>query len=146
MWEVWLIIAGLLAIGEILTPGFILLWFAIAGLITAFLALAGVNLYVQLVVFILSSTLMLIYTRPILKKFLKQKEVPSNVFSLIGKRGIVVQGINNLEGLGQVKIGGEIWKAVSEDGREIEVDTEIEVIRVEGVKVIVKPIEMSKVK
>ena len=135
-WVQWLIIAGLLFIGEIITPGFILLWFGVGAVISSLLALQF-NLYVQIIAFIIISTGLIIFTRPIMKKLIKQDDVMSNVYAMSGKKGIVVQEINNLLGKGQVKISGEVWQARTEDDSEIPENSEVEVLRVEGVKVIV---------
>lgn len=146
MFVKWLIIAGALFLGEALTPGFILMWFGIGALVGALLSLTGLHLYVQIAAFIITSTVLLIFTRPIVKKLIKQKDMPSNVFAMIGKRGVVIQEIDNILGQGQVKIGGEVWRSESENGEGIEVETEVEVIRVDGVKVIVSQAVKSKLK
>ncbi len=146
MWVYWLVAAGLLFIGEILTPSFILLWFAIGALAGSLTALLSLHLYVQIAVFIIVSALLLIFTRPILKKTLKVNSTPSNVYALTGKRGVVVQEINNVLGQGQVKVSGEIWMARSEDSKDIQVGSEVEILRVEGVRLIVNQVVESKIK
>ena len=146
MWTSWLIIAGIMFVGEILTAGFILFWFGIGALASAMISLMWDNSYGQIVVFIGVSTLLLVFTRPLIKTILKQKEVPSNVFAMVGKHGMVVENINNMLGQGHIKIGGEIWKAIAENGQDIEADTEVEIISVEGVKVIVREVVKEKIK
>ncbi len=142
----WLIIAGVLFLGEALTPGFILMWFGIGALVGALLSLMGVHLYLQIAAFIITSAVLLIFTRPIIKNLVKQKDIPSNVYAMKGKRGVVIQEINNILGQGQVKIGGEVWRAESENEEGIEAETEVEVIRVDGVKAIVSQVVKSKLK
>jgi membrane protein implicated in regulation of membrane protease activity len=123
-WIQWLIIAGVLFIGEIVTPGFILLWFGVGAAISSLLALYF-NLYVQVIAFIIISTGLIVFTRPIMKRLVKQKDVFSNVYAMSGKKGIVVQDINNLLGKGQVKISGEVWQARAEQDSEIPKNTEV---------------------
>lgn len=135
-WVQWLIIAGILFIGEIFTTGFILFWFGVGALVCTFLALSF-NLYVQMVAFIIISTGLTIFTRPLVKKMIKQNNIASNVYAMSGRKGIVVQEINNLIGTGQVKISGEVWQARSEDDSIIAEDSEVEIVRIEGVKAIV---------
>lgn len=146
MWMKWLILAGLLFVGEIVTTGFILFWFGIAAVVAAILSFAGISFYIQIAAFIVTAVVLIIFTRPLTKGLLKPKDNPSNVFAIVGKKGTVVQGINNIQGEGQVKISGEIWRAESEDGSEIPVETEVEILRVEGVRVIVKQIIEKEVK
>lgn len=146
MWVQWLIIAGIMLVGEILTPGFILMWFGLAALLSSLLAFLGAHIYIQIAVFIIAATVLLIFTRPIIKRVVKQKDTPSNVYALTGKRGIVTEEINNILGQGQVKLGGEIWKAESNNGEGIQVGSEVEVLRVEGVRLIVNQVVNSKIK
>ncbi|MGE5474848.1 MAG: NfeD family protein [Ignavibacteriales bacterium] len=145
MWMKWLILAGLLFVGEIVTTGFILFWFGISAVVAAILSFAGLNIYVQGTVFILLASVLIIFTRPLTKGLLKPKDNPSNVFAIVGKKGIVVKKIDNIEGKGQVRISSEVWSAESEDGTEMPIDTEVEVVKVQGVKVIVKPIIKKEV-
>jgi len=140
MWMKWLILAGLLFVGEIVTTGFILFWFGVAAVIAAILSFVGVNLYIQGIVFVLVAAVLIVFTRPLTKALINPKDNPSNVFAIVGKKGTVMQEINNIQGLGQVKISGEVWSAQSEDGSDLPVDTQVEVLRVEGVRVIVRPI------
>lgn len=141
MWTKWLILACLLFVGEIVTAGFILFWFAVAAALCAVLAFFEVNFFIQLGVFLVSAVLLILLTKPLTKEILKQKDIPSNVFSLIGKRGIVTTEINNLKGEGQIKVGVEIWSAQSEEEGIIPLDTEVEISSVNGVKLIVKQIK-----
>ena len=80
-----------------------------------------------------------------LKKFINKKTILTNTNSLIGKKAIVIKEINNLQGTGQIKIGGEIWSAQNESDTTISENQEVEIIKIEGVKLIVKqlPINVS---
>jgi len=145
MWMKWLILAGLLFVGEIVTTGFLLFWFGVSAVVAAILSFAGLNLYVQGTAFVLMAIVLIVFTRPLTKSLLNPKDKPSNVFALVGKKATVVQEIDNIQGLGQVNISGEVWKAESEDGTGIPADTQVEIIRVEGVRAIVKPVIQKEV-
>ena len=69
MWQVWLIISGICFILEIITIGFLVFWFAIGALITALVSLFTNNIIIQTTVFVLSSTALLFFTKPFVKKF-----------------------------------------------------------------------------
>ena len=84
---------------------------------------------------------MLLALRPISQKLLRPKIVKTNVDGVIGSVGLVTEDVDNLEGKGQVKLGGMYWSARSESGESIPVGTQIEVYRVEGVKVFVAPVK-----
>ena len=79
----------------------------------------------------------------LVKKFMNKNNVATNAYSLIGKTGLVIQEIDNVKGIGQIKVGGEVWSAQSEDNSVIPVNTEIELTKIDGVKAIVKPIKIS---
>lgn len=140
MWQYWLIIAGAFMIGEIMTVGFLLFWFGIGAIIAMIVSFFTSNLIIQTTVFIVSSVVLIFATKPFVRKFLNQKTVMTNAFSLVGKKGIVIQDINAKEGTGQIKVNGEIWSAESETEDSITKGTEVEITQIVGVKTLVKPL------
>ena len=77
--------------------------------------------------------MLLIFTKPLVKKFVKEKDIiPTNVYSIIGKEGIVVESIDTINGVGKVKVNGELWSATSLEN--IEKGTKVKVLKVNGVK------------
>ena len=144
MWVFWLIAAGIFFIIEMATIGFLVFWLGIGSLLAMVTSFFVDSIIVQFVVFIVTSTLLIIFTRPLVNKFIKiPKELKTNAYSIIGKKGIVTSKINNIEGSGQIKIDGEVWSAKSIDEEEIEKDTEIEIIEIDGVKAVVKKVTDS---
>lgn len=140
MWYIWLIIAGVCFIIEMLTVGFLIFWFGIGALITMVVSIFFPGNYIlQGIVFVVSSTLLIFLTKPLAEKISKSNpKVSTNAFSIIGKKGIVSQDINPTHGVGQIKISNEIWSAKTSDDSIIKKGSEIEVISIEGVKAIVK--------
>ena len=116
---------------------FLFLWLAIAGVIVALLVQFGLlpGLEIQLLVFALLTLLLIIFTRPLVVKFVKSNDKVSNVKALIGQHGITLTSIVPMQ-FGQVKVNGEIWTAVAEE--ELEENTRVEVMGIDGVKLIVK--------
>lgn len=145
MWQYWLIASGAFFIGEILTVGFLLFWFGIACLLAMVVSFFTSNIIIQMVVFLVSSVILILSTKPFVKKFINKKTILTNANSLIGKKAIVIKEINNLQGTGQIKIGGEVWSAQNESDTTISENQEVEIIKIEGVKLIVKqlPINVS---
>ncbi len=143
MWQYWLIASGIFFVGEIVTVGFLLFWFGIAGLITMVVSLFTSNIIIQSVVFLVTSVILILSTKPFVKKFVNKETIVTNANSLIGKKAIVIQEINNLQGTGQIKIGGEIWSAQNETDSVISENQEVEIIKIEGVKLIVKQIPIT---
>ena len=138
MWQLWVILAGVFFIIEIATVGFLVFWFGVGALIAMIVSFFTESLAIQTTVFVLSSTILLFFTRPFVNKFSSNDEVQTNAFSIIGKKGIVIQTIDPVSGKGQVKIGTEKWSAKSADDVKIEKGTEVEVLDIDGVKAVVK--------
>ena len=139
MWVFWLIAAGVFFIIEMATIGFLVFWFGIGALLAMATSFITDNILIQALVFIITSTLLLIFTRPLVDKFIKvPKEVKTNAYSIIGKKGIVISKINNIEGTGQIKIDGDVWSAKSATDEDIPENTEVEIVEIDGVKAVVK--------
>jgi len=135
----WGILAAVFLVAEAATVGFVSIWFCLGALITLFAAKAGASVVVQLVVFIVVSAALLVLTRPFVKKVLKLKNEATNADRILGKTAVVVETINSHDATGAVRVDGKVWTARCEDSqRIIEKDAEVVVLRIEGVKVIVK--------
>jgi membrane protein implicated in regulation of membrane protease activity len=138
MWKLWVISAGLFLILESITTGFLVFWFAIGSVFAMIVSFFTDNIVIQTSIFIISSAILIFSTRKFCNIFLKNNK-PNNVNTMEGKIGKVTVDIVPIDGTGQVKIGGEIWSAISEDSNQIPKDTEVIVKKVNGVKVVVMP-------
>lgn len=142
MWQMWLIIAGVCLVIEIMTVGFLIFWFAIGALFAMIVSLFTDNLIIQTSVFVISSGIMIFATKPFVKKFVNTKNtIQTNVYSTIGKTGVVTKDIDSIHSLGQVKVDGEVWSAVGIDDMNIPQGTEVEIKEIKGVKAIVSPVQ-----
>ncbi len=142
MWVFWLIAAGIFFIIEMATIGFLVFWLGIGAILAMLTSFITDSILIQSLVFVITSTLLLVFTRPLVDKFIKvPKEIKTNAYSIIGKKGIVISKINNIEGTGQIKIGGEVWSAKSFENEDIPENTEIEIVEIDGVKAVVKEIK-----
>lgn len=145
MWAVWLVLAGIFFIGEIATAGFLLFWLGVGAVLALMVSLVFDSLVAQIAVFAITSTILIIFTKPMVKKFVEKEKIPTNIDSIIGKKGIVIKKIDTIESIGQVKVNGEVWSAKSENDVEIEKDTEVEIVEIVGVKLVVKPCKVNSV-
>ena len=144
MWLGWLISIIVFLIFEIFTPGFLVSIFSIGSILAMIISFFIKNIYIQLLVFALVNILAFIFLRPLFLTMVykSDKNNKTNVDLLIGKKCKVIEKIDNIEGTGRVKIGGDNWKAISADDSIIFNEDEIaEIIKVEGAKVIVKKLE-----
>lgn len=141
MWYIWLILAGVFVIGEVLTAGFLIFWLGIASLIAMAVSFVTDNIIIQTTVFLISSVILILATKPLVKKFAKVETTKTNAFSLIDKKGIVTKDISSINSTGQVKVEGELWSATGENDIEIPKGTEVKIKEIKGVKLIVTPIK-----
>ena len=135
----WVALVIIFTAIELLTLGLTTVWFAIAALAMVFLSALKISLPVQVLIFLAISAILLFFTRPIAVKKLKLGKIKTNVDSLIGKHALVIKEIGEFE-KGEVKISGQVWSAHAEDDSPIAEGTKCEVLRVEGVQLIVKPL------
>lgn len=137
---IWACLIVLFTVVEALTLGLTSIWFAVGALGGLIASALGFGLVVQLVVFLIVGFLLSFYTRPIAKKVFKVGQNKTNIDALIGQIGFVTMTIEE-KNLGQVKLNGQIWSAKSQGHDTINVGEEVEVLAIEGVKIIVKRAE-----
>ena len=139
MWAGWLIVAGICFVIEIYTIGFFVFWFGIGALITMLSSFFISSIFIQAMIFVISSSLLLLFTKPLSKKFIKENQTTqTNVYSIIGKDALVIENIDSINGEGKIKVNGEIWSAISDTN--IEKDTKVKVLSINGVKAKVEKI------
>lgn len=135
----WLIALIVFLVIEAVTLGLATIWFAGGALVALIAAMCGAGLGIQVASFLVVSLVLLIFTRPFAVRFLSKDTLKTNVNRVIGMEGVVTEEISNLAGTGKVSLGGNIWTARTEnEGGTIPVDAVVAVLRVEGVKLIVK--------
>ena len=135
---IWLLMVIALVVGEALTVGLTFIWFAVGALGGLIVAVLGGPIWLQVVVFLALSALALALVRPVAARLMQSGRVATNADRIIGKTAVVIETIDNLAGKGQVKVAGQIWTARSERDVVIPKDTEVTVLRIEGVKVFVE--------
>ncbi len=131
---VWAMLFLIFIFIEIATVNLVTIWFAFGSIISLFAALFIEEWIWQLVIFIVSSLISLIITKPIVSKLKVKNFTPMNTDRVIGKRGEVVKKITPKD-KGEVKVLGSIWTAISDT--TLEVGEDVVVDKIEGVKLIV---------
>jgi membrane protein implicated in regulation of membrane protease activity len=136
---VWLIVLVVLVIIELLTMGLTTIWFAGGALVAAIASLFQTPLVLQVILFLIVSAILLFFTRPLAVKYFNKDRVRTNAESLVGRQAIVISEIDNLQGIGQVNVGGMEWSAkTSVDGIRLPVGTVATVLAISGVKLVVE--------
>jgi len=137
-WVLWLIAAVVLALGEIATTGFFLAPFAGGAAVAAVLAGMGAGATVEWAAFLVVSIVLLAALRPLARAAQRGRPVTTGTAKLIGQTAMVVERIANAEGVGCVKLDGEIWTARAYDDDEvIEPGTRVHVLEIRGATALV---------
>ena len=136
-WVLWVVLAAALAIGEVMTLGFLLGMLALAAVAAGVVAAVGGGLVLQLLVFIVASIASLALIRPVAKRHLRTPaSIRTGTAALVGTKALVTERVDDLGG--QVKIGGEVWSARAYlDGQVIEPGARVEVAKIEGATALV---------
>lgn len=141
---IWLAVLVVCVEIEIATMGLTTIWFAGGALVSAILAALNAPLWLQIVAFFVVSLILLYLTRPVAVKYFNKDRVKTNVESLIGRQAIVISEIDNLQGIGQITVGGQEWSARSvKDDVQLPVGSVVVVRSVSGVKLIVEEKDLS---
>ena len=135
----WLVVL-IVSIGvEVATLGLTSIWFAGGAVVAVIVAAVHGPVWLQILLFFAVSLLLLFFTRPIAVRYFNRDRVRTNVESMIGRQAIVTSEIDNLQGIGQVTVGGQEWSARTEaDGMNLQPGTVVDIVAVNGVKLIVK--------
>jgi membrane protein implicated in regulation of membrane protease activity len=133
-WVIWLIAAVVFGVGEIATLGFFLAPFAGGALVAAIVSAAGAGALISWAVFLLVAVALLAALRPLARSHRRQPPLlRTGTAALVGSSGMVVERIANDEGVGCVRIGGEVWTARTYDDDEIiEAGKRVQVVEIRG--------------
>lgn len=148
MWQVWLILAGIFIIFEMIIPtDFLIFWVGIGAIVSCITSMFVDNITVQIVVFCISSIALIFCTKPFVKKFMKKApDIHTNAYSVIGKTGLVTTEINPILGTGQIKVDNETWSAKTLGDEVIPKETQVTVTDIEGVKAVVSVKKKAEIK
>jgi membrane protein implicated in regulation of membrane protease activity len=137
-WGGWVVVAVVCAVLEIVTPSFFIGWFGVGAIAGALMSVLKVGLTGQVLIFLAVSVGLVLSTRRIASKWTRQyAHTKTNVDAMVGKTAVVTKAIPAKD-RGLVKVGGEVWSAESVDGRAIPEGVSVEVLRVDGVRLVVK--------
>ena len=135
----WLAVLIVLLLVEIATLGLTTIWFAGGALVACVAALLHASIWVQIVLFLVVSVLLLLFTRPVAVRYMNKNRTKTNVDSMAGKEAVVTEDIDNLKAQGVVQVNGLEWTARAENNQDvIPKGSVVEVTRVDGVKLILR--------
>lgn len=139
---VWVILLVIFLLAELATAGLLTIWFAGGALVSLILAIVGVPLPIQIVVFFIVSIILLFLTRPLAVKYVKTNTYKTNYETAIGQKVLIKETVNNQLGTGVADLNGQEWTARMKDETiHLEQGEHAIVDSVSGVKLILKPVE-----
>ena len=141
---IWLIALVVFAVAEASTVQLVSIWFALGSLAAFITALCHGPVWLQVVLFIVVAIAALIFTKPLVRKHLNSQVKPTNADRVIGMACRVTEDIDNIAAKGAVTVQGKIWTARSKTGQPFKAGDLVRAVAIEGVKLIVIPIEESK--
>lgn len=135
----WLAATVILFIAEAVTVNLVTVWFAVGALVALIAAVAGAQMWLQIVLFVAVTIITLIFTRPLAKKYFNGKHEATNADMVIGKIAVVTESIDNIAAKGAVSCMGKVWSARGEGDEPISEGEKVTVKAIQGVKLIVSP-------
>lgn len=142
----WLLLIIVFVVIEFITLGLTTIWFAGGSVVALIAGVCNVNVAIQIVLFFVVSIALLFCVRPSACRRFNSKRMKTDIASLIGAEGKVIEEIDNFNQKGCVLLDGKEWTARSADGTSIEVGAKVSVNEISGVKLIVTKNETIKVK
>lgn len=134
----WLTVVIILSVVECMTIDLVTIWYIASGLCTIVLSLFIDNFVIQFAFFTILGTILLITTKSFLKDVLKSKDIKTNFDRVIGMKGIVIEEINE-NSIGEVKVDGKRWSAISD--KKIDLNKEVIILAIDGVKLKVEEVK-----
>ena len=134
---IWVFIAVIFTIFELVTGTFILIWFAVGSVVAAVLNYLGFDIYVQFIAFAIVSLMLILSTRRFADRITPEPTKKTTAERIIGKHGKVIRKRDDNNYI--VNVNGEEWSATGENN--LDVDDDVEIIGIESIKLIVKKID-----
>jgi membrane protein implicated in regulation of membrane protease activity len=140
-WMIWILLAVILAAGEVMSLSFFLAPFAGGALLAALVELAGLGSVAALIVFLVSAGLLLGFVRPIARRHMRTPpQIRTGTAALVGRTAVVTERVDS--DAGTVKLEGEIWTARTYDeGDVLAAGSRVHVVEIRGATALVSPIE-----
>ncbi len=138
LWIMWLITIIALSFLEAATVNLVSVWFILSALISLILSFFDISFFIQFAVFVIVGIFLMITTKPVLQKWIKPREVKTNLDRVIGMTGVVTEEITK-NSIGEIKVDGKKWSAFST--KKIPVGENVIVESIDGVKLKVKILE-----
>ncbi|WP_405269551.1 NfeD family protein [Methanobrevibacter sp.] len=134
---IWVFLAVIFAIFELITTAFVLVWFAVGSIVAAILNYLGFDVYVQFIAFVIVSLMLILSTRKFADRITPEPSKKTTADRLIGKHGKIIRKLDDNKYI--VNINGEEWSANGEG--DMDVNDKVEILGIDSIKLIIKKID-----
>jgi Membrane protein implicated in regulation of membrane protease activity len=134
---VWLVAAVVFAVTEAATLGLTAIWFSAGSLVAMVAAMLGAQVWLQIMLFIVVSGVVVVLSRDWAKRFVNDRHVKTNADQIVGREAVVILSIDNDNAQGQIRVSGQVWTARAAQENTIEEGTHVVITAIEGVKAMV---------
>ena len=134
---VWLGAIVVFGVAELITEGMVSIWFVAGALAALGVSMVDFPVSIQVLAFVIVSAIALAASRPLVRRVMTKPAVPTNLDRIIGTVAQVVEPVDNAKASGAVYVDGKTWTARSSDGETIPAGAQVEIQRIEGVKLMV---------
>ena len=141
LWGALIIIS---LIVELITDELTIIWGTIGAIFSFLAAIFKAEIWLQLLIFIVFTTLTIVISRPLIKKYAKKEIIRTNADRIIGMVAVVTESFKNNE-IGKVFVNGQTWRATSTTFQEFFEGEKVQVEGLSGTKVIVSKINNEKI-
>lgn len=140
----WLVLMIAFCIAEALSTALISVWFAVGSVLALIAAMCGAPFWMQMLIFVAISGILVLAAKPLSEKMINRRAIQTNADRVIGQTAVVIQAVDNLLSIGQVRVMEQLWTARSANDKPIPVGTTVRVKEIQGVKVIVETTNSEK--
>ena len=142
-WILWVGLMVLFGILELATVNLVSIWFVAGSLVAMIAALMGASIWVQIVLCLVTAGILLACLQPFVRKFVTPKKTATNADIVLGREAYLTEAVDNIRGTGTLKLDGKEWTVRSTDQTVLPAGTLVKIVKLEGVKLYVTPVQAT---
>ena len=142
-WILWVGLMVVFGILELSTVNLVSIWFVAGSLVAMAAALLGASIWVQIVLCLITAGVLLAFLQPFVRKFVTPKKTATNADMVLGREAYLTEAVDNIRGTGSLKLDGKEWTVRSMDQTVLPAGTLVKIVKLEGVKLYVTPIQTA---
>ena len=142
-WILWVGLMVVFGILELSTVNLVSIWFVAGSLVAMVAALLGTSIWVQIVLCLITAGILLAFLQPFVRKFVTHKKTATNADMVLGREAYLTEAVDNIRGTGSLKLDGKEWTVRSMDQTVLPAGTLVKIVKLEGVKLYVTPVQTA---